>query len=292
MKLTTLHTLPPLPAACMRASIAILFTILTGFLVTPAAGTLTKVQRTLRDSLLEVYPLEYCCGTTLGKCLETKKKCSIAHRLETFLTWLVGTDPDPDPVKVLEQLDLRYNGFTTGERITFDTSHCQVTGPRDAPIVLMVYVSALCPSCKRYVGDLRNAILADTLLHGRVAIIPKPSGGGIGNIALVAAAQEGRFWELFFAYRHVHSIFKDTSDIIPIAAKAGILTERFIKLLSAPATRQLLEKNRKEGKRNEVNYLPGYFINGKPYSSYTDTRWIIDALHFELEQIQPMPPEK
>ena len=270
-------------AGCLIATV--LFMLATGAFGAPAGAPLTKLQQSVRDSLINVFPVASCCGTTLRKCLVSKKKCPVARHLETFLTWLVGTDPDPDPVKVREQLDLRYESFTTAERISFDTAHCQITGPENAPVVVQVYVSARCPSCKRYVGELRNAILADSLLRDRVALIPKPVGGGIGNVALFAAAQEGTFWELFFAFRHVYTMPKDTTDIIPIAAKAGILTERFMQRLADPATLQYLKNNTEESRRNEVKYLPGYFINGKNYSSYKEIRWIIDALHLEVEQL-------
>ena len=267
--------------------VPVLFVIIAGLFITsaPEAEDLSTPQRNVRDALLNSYVVNDCCGCILRRCLDGKQHCSIADHLENYLTWFVERDPDPDPVKVREQIDLRYNGFVTDKVHAYDTEHLQVTGNPNAPVVVTAYVSAYCPSCKQHVADLRNAVLSDGALQKHAALYVKPVGKGIGNVALLAAAEEGKFWELFFAYRRMNTVLKDTSDIIAVAANAGVLSERFVQLLSDPVLHQRLKENLEESRNNDVKYYPAYFINGKKYSSSLKTRWVIDAIECEYERL-------
>ena len=267
-------------------AVLLLLTITAGLFAAPAAAdsALSPSQYHLRDSLRNCYFIGECCGSTLKKCLDKKKHCTIADRLDSFLTWIAGYESDPDPATIKKWMDTRYTGFTTDTTFTFDTTGISVTGNPDAPVRVMVYVSAYCPSCKRYVTELRNALLSDSIMQKKTALYVKPAGKGIGNIALLAAVDEGKFWELFLAYRRVYTILKDTSDICRIAAPAGVLSKRFVRLLSDTTVQQRLQENREESWRNDVTHFPAYFINGKKYSSSIQPRWVIDAIEFEYER--------
>ena len=242
-------------------------------------------QLHLRDSLMKEYRPAGCNGATLNDCAASGKSGVIPGHMEIFLTWLVVTDPDPDPVKVVEQLDLRYAGFTDTQRVLIDTAKAPLTGNPKATVLVSVYMSSYCPHCKKMVNELHDSIAANPVLNSGIALVAKPIGGGIANIALLAAAEEGKFWDLFAVYKYNYSVLKKEADILPLAAKAGITSERFRQLLSDPAIRKRLAANTSESVKNGVKYMPGFFINNKRYSSYKKVRWILDAAMVEYERL-------
>jgi protein-disulfide isomerase len=50
-----------------------------------------------------------------------------------------------------------------------------------------------------------------------------------------------------------------------------------------------LEAVKKEGVRIGVTVTPGVYINGKPYHSFKDPQWVIDAIEYSYET---MPAKK
>ena len=240
------------------------------------------------DSVINNFPVTYCCGTTLGKCIERKPECSIASHLKAFGTWMtLELDPPPPPDKVRKQLDSRYEGFTTKETAAIDTAHLQRAGNPKAPVTIFVYASATCPLCKRIVGELYDSVMFSGLKNS-ASLLVKPFGGGIGNIALCAAAEEGNFWKLFKALRYHEGVIKEEAALLELANSIGIATEQFKKRLEDPQLQQRLTANKEEGLRNGVKYIPTMFINGKRYRSYKDPRWVADAVRFEMEK-KPAP---
>jgi protein-disulfide isomerase len=262
------------------------FILLFFFTARAEYDNLSVLQHRLLDSLLNSYRLDYCCGMAILPCLDLKKECAIARNFQSFAAWLVGTDPDPDPGKVKEQLDLRYNGFTTKETVTIDTTRLQPAGNPKAPVVIVAYVSANCPLCKRVVSALYDSITTGKSLDGKFMLVAKPIGSGIGNVALLAAGKEGKFWDYFRTLANEHSVLKEESDILRVAGKAGITSASFKKSLSDPTLSKRLTKYHEESLKNNVKYTPTFFINNKRYSSYKDPRWVVDAALYEYDRLK------
>ena len=152
-------------------------------------------------------------------------------------------------------------------------------------MLITAYISANCPLCKRVVSALYDSITTDTLLSGKFALVAKPIGTSIGNVALLAAGKEGRFWDYFRTLANDHSVLKEEADILRVAQKAGITSATFQKNLSSSTLSKRLSAYHAESVRNEVKYTPTFFINNKRYSSYKDPRWVIDAALFEYDRV-------
>jgi protein-disulfide isomerase len=133
------------------------------------------------------------------------------------------------------------------------------------------------------VGDLYDSVTIGGL-RDKAVLMAKPFGGGIGNIALYAAAAEGTFWKFFRALRKKRGAIKEEKDLLRFADSIGIASAAFRKRLKQPETAKLLTAAREEGKRNRIKYTPTFFINGKRYRSNKLAHWITDAVLFEIEK--------
>ncbi len=238
-------------------------------------------QSALLDSIISTFRIEYCCGASLKTCLNEKNGCLIAVHLHDFSRWLV--QKNINRVKIMEQLEKRYEGFTSTEQHAIDTSQTTWAGSLDAPVRIVAYVSSSCNFCKHIVGILYDSVTTHSL-SGKIKLMAIPFGTGIGDIALFAANSQGKFWPLFNLMRNNKKRYKE-ADILKMAAEAGIEGRNMKKHLEKPEFHQMVSDARKEGAGNGVETTPTFFINEKRYSSYKDPEWIIDAAKFELHRI-------
>ena len=232
------------------------------------------------DSVIGNYRIDYCCRTTISKCLAQDKGCAIAKHLKEFAEWLAGINPDP--VKIKDELDKRYAGFVSTTIVPIDTTRLKFVGDPKAPVEIMVYVSSTCNLCKYVVGSIYDSIIAGNL-KGKARLMAKPFGAGIGDRALLAANALGKFWDLFMAMRKIKTRL-DQESILSMADGLGMPRKRFLPLLGDTTIKEMLSESRKEGGRNGVEVTPTFFIDGKRYGSYKDARWVIDACLFEYQK--------
>ncbi|MBN1761204.1 MAG: thioredoxin domain-containing protein [Chitinispirillaceae bacterium] len=237
----------------------------------------------LYNSVISTYKIPYCCGSTIQECVEKKPDCSIARRLKTFTFWMVDHTPPPTVENMREELDNRYNGFTTTATATIDTNRLPRIGNPKVPVTLIAYASSTCPLCKRVVGELIDSVKFGCL-RNKAQLLVKLFGTNFGNCALYAAQDDGNFWKLFKALKERKSVIKEEKVILAFADSLGIVTDGFKKRFKDPRTQQWLIAAKEEGSRNGVKYIPTFFINGKRYQSYKDPQWVCDAVLFELEK--------
>ena len=259
------------------------FSVLAAFFTvrSPSAQPNVYNQMAGVDSIMKTFHIDYCCNSTIAECIEEKPQCTITDHLYRFADWLSGFNAPPDSIS--KYMRIRYESLTESKTNIVDTAHMQRAGKADAPIVVVAYISANCPSCKRYVGDLYDSVTIGSL-KGKAMLYAKPFGQSIGNRALVAAAAEGTFWKFFLALREKRGLLKKDEDVLHIADSLGIASKSFVSHLNAPETTQQLKANKKEGKRLNVKYTPAFFINSKRYTSHKRSHWIADAVLFELEK--------
>lgn len=239
---------------------------------------LSASQSARLDSVVDNYHVEHCCGASLGECLSLKRdQCPIADHLYAFSSWLVEIESEPE--KIGEQLDKRYGGFVDDETFAIDTSTLEWAGDTTAPVAIVAYVSSTCNLCKHIVGALRDSVTTGSL-RGKAKLMAKPFGAGVGDIGLLAANTQRKYWELFEAMEQDKSRYKE-STVIRMAESIGIDPKAFQAMLHDPAVREAVDESREEGVRNGVEVTPTFFINSRRYRSYKDPRWVVDAAHYE-----------
>jgi protein-disulfide isomerase len=132
------------------------------------------------------------------------------------------------------------------------------------------------------VGALYDSV-AFGRLKNKVTLCVKPIGTAIGDIALMAANGDNKFWNLFLAMKGIKT--RISEDIaIHLADSIGIAPGRFREMIKNPQIPKLLEANKLEANRNNVVVTPTFFINGRRYSSYTNPLWVVDDALYEIDR--------
>jgi protein-disulfide isomerase len=159
-----------------------------------------------------------------------------------------------------------------------DLANVPVKGPPPAPVKVVEFSDFLCPFCRQVAGAF-DAYLPGSA--GRVAIFYKnypldPScnpniqgSGHAGSCSLalggLCAQDQGKFWpyhdRVFAAQNELHN--PQASDVLRLAAEAGLDTTALGKCLESGATRQRLTAQINEAQKGGVNATPTLFINGK-----------------------------
>ena len=269
--------------ACLRTIPCISMIMISFFPHILSAFTIDSLsdsQLETLDSLSAHYLIDYCCNSTISECFNQKHECPIAKHLYEFTGWLISVATEPGKIK--EQIDKRYEGFTTTEKKVIDTTSLQLAGNPKAPVTIVAYISSTCNLCKHIVCLLYVSVNTGTL-KGRAKLMAKPFGTGIGDIAFFVANDDGKFWELLMKMKDVKTRYKE-NDIIQMLENIGIDSNRSIKLLKNRKFKELLTASRTEGVKNGVKVTPTFFINHKRYSSYKDPQWVIDAALYEYEK--------
>jgi protein-disulfide isomerase len=106
--------------------------------------------------------------------------------------------------------------------------------------------------------------------------------------AAVAAAQEGRFWEMhqaLFANRRNLGIISLKS----YAREAGVTSKRFLEDLMNGTYGWQVQGDLQEGLKLGVRDVPAFFINKKPFEGTWSTRNVKTYINALLQELEQMP---
>src|ERR1700687_5278369 len=146
---------------------------------------------------------------------------------------------------------------------------------------VVMYGDYLCPYCRRLrtvLKRLRQALgerLAYAFRH-----FPNERahpGAELMSRAAEAAGQQGRFWEMHDLLYEKEPPLTE-KDVLDFAASLGLDMERFRRDLEADTTRQRVEEDLAEGKRNGVSATPTFFVDGIGYDGAWDFYSMLEAL--------------
>ncbi len=268
---------------CFIRGLKVFFAVTCFFTALSVSGEeLSDKEQEVLEGVTGSFSIRGCCDTTIAGCLSLKRDCPAADRLYGFAEWLVKKGLEPSEIK--EQLRIRYNGFTAEKTYQINTSGFDPAGDQDAPVEIVVYVSAYCNICKSIVGAVYDSITSGSL-NGKAKLIAKPFGKGVGNKALAASYSERKFWDLFLQMSEVEKRL-NKRDILNMAESIGISKRYFETLIESRDIKALLDSSSAEARRNRVEVTPTFFINGKRYRSYKDPEWVVDAALFEYNRLE------
>lgn len=248
--------------------------MLPAIAVALCAGS-THAQPPLATAALERLHVACCCNSSLQACLaRSGAPCAIASHLHRFVLWRAEVDSSAD--SVLAQTRTRYATLT--DTVRHEIAPLAGTAAGEGPVTIVAYVSAQCGLCKRVVGQLHDSVTAGTL-GTTVRLIAKPFGTTRGERALVVAAQEGRFWELFGALREHIARLTDES-LCTIADSVGIGRAVMRAGLADGRVLEHCQRSTAEARGHGVSVVPTLFIDGRRYASYKNPEWVADAARF------------
>jgi NhaA family Na+:H+ antiporter len=161
-----------------------------------------------------------------------------------------------------------------------ERDHIRGGGPPD-PIIVVAYADFLCPYCqrlRRVLQRLRGA-LGDRLLYVFRHFPNERAHPGAERIACAAeaAGKQGRFWEM-------HDWIYDSETpvtearVIEFARTLGLDMARFMADLDSAETRERVEQDLADGRRNGVLGTPTLFVDGIRYDGAWDFYSMLEGL--------------
>jgi thiol-disulfide isomerase/thioredoxin len=137
------------------------------------------------------------------------------------------------------------------------------SAPVDAPVTVVEFYDYECPYCR----ELEPRLEALRKRHTAVAFVPKQcpveyhAAAEPAARAVLAAAQQGKFWELHRALMTRPGTL-DEAAIEAAAEAAGLDRERWRRDMESDTVRRLLAEDLADADRVEVPGTPTFFVNG------------------------------
>lgn len=138
-----------------------------------------------------------------------------------------------------------------------------VRGPADAPVTIVEYADVECPYCGRVEPVLRELLATRDdvrLVYRHFPLVSVHPYADSAALALEAAAEQGRFWELHdLLYDHQDALGR--RNLARYAEQLGLATESVLR----PASEQHDARVREDvasGTASGVEGTPALFVNG------------------------------
>jgi protein-disulfide isomerase len=141
-------------------------------------------------------------------------------------------------------------------------------GPSTAPITIVEFSDFECPFCSRVGGPLKQVVKH---YDGKVQLVFKQfplnfhKNAQLAAEASLAAAEQGRFWEMHDALFQNHKALS-RPDIEAFAEGLGLDMTRFRNALDTKAFREQVAADVKLGQKVGVRGTPTVFINGRLFN--------------------------
>ncbi len=165
-----------------------------------------------------------------------------------------------------------------------------VRGPKDAPVVVVVFVDFQCPFCRKAWADELKPLLAEhdedvALAMRQLPLAIHPSAPGAAKAVLAAAAQ-GKAWE-FHDRLIAHEGALGRGHFVEWVKELGMDEAKFLADLDDPATAAAVEADVRLANEVGVSGTPGFFVNGRYLDGYRpgSLRAMVDE---ELARAQEM----
>lgn len=248
---------------------------------TPGCDALSGDQGQLKRKLFaSLHPYD-ACDATFERCLAQKRPQAVVLRLASDICRQIKAGRGRQDIE--RGLARRAQSMLPAiKRATFVLDDATLAGEPKAPVQLVVYSCARCPFCKVLVTALHQVVTAGAL-KGKVRLYLRPfplrdhPGALEGGLAMVSAAQLGRFWPFVAQLYQRYDSFRPHA-LADWAAEAGMDKLAFAKAMAASGTREALVRSKQEGLRNKVDATPTLFINGRKYVYELQRDVVVDVL--------------
>jgi len=159
-------------------------------------------------------------------------------------------------------------------------------GPEDAPVVLVAYMDAACPFCRRSLATSFAEVLQrysdDLRLEIRHLPLPiHPTAEGAAR-ASMAAGRQGKFAEFYRELVTGEERKLSRERFLAIAAELGLQRERFLADLGDPELIAALAEERSQALRAGIQATPSLFVNGRFFSGHRSTDALAALIDEEL----------
>jgi protein-disulfide isomerase len=160
-------------------------------------------------------------------------------------------------------------------------------GGKEPKITLIEFSDFQCPYCSRAKGtvdELRKLYKDDLQVSFRHYPLPFHNNAMPAAIAAVAAAEQGKFWEMhdkLFANQNALS----SADFDKYAGEIGLDKAKFKAAVDNPKTKAAVEADMKMGTNFGVGGTPAFFINGHAFSGAYPLDSFKNAIDEEIKRV-------
>lgn len=166
-----------------------------------------------------------------------------------------------------------------------------MAGDAKAPVVLVVYACGRSATCALLIPSLYSEVTTGRLLgkvrlYFRPYLLEKREEASVCGRALVAAADQGRFWPFLLKLYENQDNFKQCM-LRKWADVEGMDGCAFDLAYTSTKTKEYLEASQQEARRNKVESSPGVFINRRKYVHELSAERLVDVLLEESEHTKP-----
>lgn len=227
-------------------------------------------------------------GDTLAACVNEKKACDGCMPAAKFLVKAVR-DGMTD-----EQVERAYkNRFEAGRVRDVKIDDSPSKGSINAPITIVEFADFECPHCSSMAPLLKKIYTERGYIRSVYKFMPLPGhpNGEISARAGIAAAKQGKFWEMhdkMFANTGRNSLL----DLEGYAKEVGLDMNRFKADLNSAETTDRLARDKKLADTLEVKGTPTIYINGRQFEGGANgEQSLLDWLDLEMRMkgLDPKP---
>ena len=160
-------------------------------------------------------------------------------------------------------------------------------GGKEPKITLIEFSEFQCPYSGRAKGtmdELKKIYKDDLQITFRHFPLPFHSNAMPAALATVAAAQQGKFWEMhdkLFAHQQALS----AADLEKYATEIGLDMAKFKAAIADPKTKAVVEADMKMGSNFGVGGTPSFFMNGHAFSGAYPLESFKNAFNDEIKKI-------
>jgi protein-disulfide isomerase len=205
------------------------------------------------------------CGepVSVAKCVAEARSCRSCVPAARYLSRLVSEGFEKSEIQ-----DMFADRYDPKRQVDIDIAEAPVRGAPMASITIVEFSDFECPHC-----GAAQPVLAGIVeqFQGKVKLAFKhfPLEGHVNAVpaarAAYAAQQQGKFFEVADAlFEHQSELSED--KIRALAKSAGLDMDKFEADFTSEASRERVERDRKDGDKLSIEGTPALFINKRPFN--------------------------
>lgn len=168
----------------------------------------------------------------------------------------------------------RYGFMAKTNASVFVRDHSQTLGSDDAKVYLIEFTDPGCETCSAFHPFVKRLMKA---YPGKIKLVvryaPFHKGADVMVKILEAAKKQGKYWETLEVMYQTQDKWashdKPQPELIwKFLQQTGLDLDKVKKDMNDPAIAKIIEQDLSDAKALNVKKTPGFFVNGKPLSSF------------------------
>ena len=178
-------------------------------------------------------------------------------------------------INLYKSQQIRKYGFMARENAsTFVREHSQTLGSDDAKVYLVEFSDPACETCSAFHPFVKKLMAANP---GKIKLVvryaPFHDGADYFVKILEAARKQGKYWETLEVMYQTQRYWASHSNPQPkliwkFLPRAGLDLAKIRNDMNDPEIAKLIQQDLADAKALNVRKTPGFFVNGKPLTSF------------------------